>query len=69
MGKEILLSCCDRYDCKNCSKDEPVPIYIGYSIERSEIRKACKYLRDNNHDISDNVIDFMLDAALEKMKP
>jgi hypothetical protein len=36
-------------------------------ITEKSIREAYIFLRKNNHDISDEVLQFILDASLEKL--
>jgi len=48
---------------------EPIPNYKGYEQKRGEIWEAWKFLREHNHTVPDKIIDFMRDAALEKMRP
>lgn len=45
-----------------------VPNYDGYRQKRNEIRKAIIFLRENDHTIPDEILDFMLRVSLKEMR-
>ena len=49
--------------------DGIVPNYDGYEEKRKHIRHAYLFLRENNHTIPSEILDFMLRVSLKEMKP
>jgi hypothetical protein len=56
------------YGCYTCGVTEEILNAEQREEMRKSIHAAYRFLRENNHNISDEVLDFIKDAALEKLE-
>ncbi len=54
---------------KQADNNEPVPNYAGYKLRRDQIREAYLFLREHNHTVPSDILDFMLEVSLREMHP